>query len=130
VKITEVSNTTSDAKGDWSWTKLVDQQQWPVDAEKGIWASYSNIDMCGQGDIEFIDDWKNNTTLQSLKEICEKKGYSSITYANANASISHAALKKFDYQLTKEHCKPISTCCKHPCTIWIYTRPGASKETP
>lgn len=93
------------------------------DAEKeGTWASYDNIDMCGQGDIEIIGDWRNNTTIEALKEICEKKGYS----AMAVGEFGHAALKKFDYQLTKEHCKPTD----YSCTIWIYTRPGAPKEAP
>jgi len=49
----------------------------------------------------------------------ELKGYSAITI-----SAGHAKLKKFDYQLTPAHCKPISTCCRHPCTIYIYTPPA------
>jgi len=52
------------------------------DAEKGTWASYDNIDMCGQGDTEIIGDWKKNTTIEALKEICEKKGYSAVTVSN------------------------------------------------
>jgi hypothetical protein len=93
----------------------------------GTWESFDNIDMCGQGDTEIIGDWQSTHTIDQLKEIVEKKNYSAVTVSNGTPSFGHAALKNFDYQLTKEHCKPMTTCCNHPCTIWIYTSPKGKK---
>jgi len=84
------------------------------------WSEYSNIDMCGQGDVEIIPDWKKKYSIEDLKRIVEQKGYSAITVSSGKPSFGHAALKKFSFPLKKENCKPISTCCKHPCTIYIY----------
>lgn len=74
--------------------------------------------------MEIIHNWKNNTTIEALKKIVEQRGYSAITVSSGNPSFGHAALKKFSFQLRPEHCKPISTCCRHPCTIYIYEPPG------
>eukprot|EP00929_Paragymnodinium_shiwhaense_P034220 TRINITY_DN18653_c0_g1_i1.p1 TRINITY_DN18653_c0_g1~~TRINITY_DN18653_c0_g1_i1.p1 ORF type:complete len:847 (+),score=134.76 TRINITY_DN18653_c0_g1_i1:79-2619(+) len=87
----------------------------------GTWAEYSNIDMCGQGDACCVHDWKNVTTLEALKRFAEEREYSAVTVSAGTPSFGHAALKKFSYQLTPEHCKPITTCCNHPCTIHIWT---------
>merc|ERR1711918_156213 len=38
------------------------------------------------------------------------------------AILRHAALKKFDFALTKGHCKPTG----YSCTIYIYNRSGGS----
>ena len=84
--------------------------------------------MCGQGDVEIIGDWKTHCTLEQLKKIAEAKNYSAITVSAGEPSFGHAALKNFPYQLTKEHCKPIDTCCHHPCTIYIYTAPPGIKK--
>ena len=91
----------------------------------GTWTQYSNIDMCGQGDVEIIGNWKSHKSIDDLKRIVEQKGYSAFTVSAGSPSFGHAALKKFPFLLTKEHCKPISTCCRHPCTIYIYTPAGA-----
>jgi len=72
----------------------------PETTPSGKWVKYTNIDMCFQGDVEIIGDWKKAHTLASLKKIVEKKGYSAVCVG----SFGHAALKSFDYQLTKEHC--------------------------
>ena len=69
---------------------------------EGRWEVYRNIDMCFQGDVEVISDWKHHTSIDKLKKIVEEKGYSAVCVG----SFGHAALKSFDYQLTKEHCKP------------------------
>lgn len=82
--------------------------------------------MCGQGDVEIIPNWRSTTTIESLKAKSEKKGYSSITISSGSPSFGHAALKSFSFQLTPEHCRPITECCGHPCTIYIYTPPGGS----
>jgi ankyrin repeat protein len=71
-------------------------------AVSGKWLHYQNIDMCCQGDVEIIGDWKKQHTVESLKKIVEAKGYSAVCVG----SFGHAALKSFDYQLTKEHCAP------------------------
>ena len=69
---------------------------------EGRWEVYRNIDMAYQGDVEIIGDWKRHTSIDKLKKIVEEKGYSAVVVG----SFGHAALKSFDYQLTKEHCKP------------------------
>ena len=69
---------------------------------EGRWEVYRNIDMAYQGDVEIIGDWKRHTSIDKLKKIVEEKGYSAVCVG----SFGHAALKSFDYQLTKEHCKP------------------------
>ena len=69
---------------------------------EGRWEVYQNIDMAYQGDVEIIDDWRSHTSIDELKTIVEEKGYSAISVG----SFGFAALKSFDYQLTKEHCKP------------------------
>jgi len=69
---------------------------------EGRWEVYKNIDMCFQGDVEIVGDWKRHTSIEKLKKIVEQKGYSAVCVG----SFGHAALKSFDYQLTKDHCKP------------------------
>merc|ERR1719267_350532 len=73
-----------------------------TESNAGSWQKYTNIDMCFQGDVEIIGDWKKHHTVESLKKIVEAKGYSAVCVG----SFGHAALKSFDYQLTKEHCQP------------------------
>mmetsp|Transcript_14998 Transcript_14998/g.19458 ORF Transcript_14998/g.19458 Transcript_14998/m.19458 type:complete len:319 (-) Transcript_14998:271-1227(-) len=94
------------------------------DNTQGFWTQHENIDMCGQGDIEIIHNWKNTHSIDDLKRIVQQKGYSGFTVSNGHPSFGHAALKKFPYQLTPQHCKGIHLCCKHPCMIYIYTPPG------
>ena len=68
----------------------------------GGWSEHQNIDMCGQGDVEIIHDWRSTHSVDDLKRIVEQKGYSAVCVG----SFGHAALKKFPYQLTPGHCKP------------------------
>jgi len=69
---------------------------------KDSWTQYENVDMCGQGDVEIIHDWRQKYSIEDLQKIVEQKGYSAISVG----SFGHAALKKFNYQLKVEHCKP------------------------
>lgn len=94
-----------------------------VTGNGGYWMEYRNIDMCGQGDVEIVPNWTSRTSIEELKRKVEESGYSAITVSDGHPSFGHAALKQFQYQLTSEHCKPISTCCHHPCKIYIYTPP-------
>ena len=93
----------------------------------GKWVKYTNIDMCFQGDAEIIHDWKSHHTIESLKKIVEQKGYSAVCVG----SFGHAALKNFDYQLTKDHCKPSQGYTNE---LYIYFPDGARakpvKEVP
>jgi len=66
----------------------------------GRWEEHQNIDMCGKGDIEIISNWRASHSIEDLKRIVEKKGYSAISVGG----FGHAALKKFNYQLTSKHC--------------------------
>merc|ERR1712167_419448 len=61
-----------------------------------------NIDMCCQGDVEIIQNWRSTHSIDDLKKIVEAKGYSAMCVG----SFGHAALKKFNFQLTPGHCKP------------------------
>ncbi len=97
--------------------------------EGGSWKSYKNIDMCMQGDAEIIWDWKSKATISQLKRTVEARGFSAFTVSSGVPSFGHAALKNFDFQLREHHCKPITSCCHHPCTIYIYT-PPAHKAKP
>ena len=88
----------------------------------GEWLHYKNIDMCFQGDAQIIGDWQRTHTVESLKKIVEEKGYSAVCVG----SFGHAALKSFDYQLTKEHCAP-SLGYTNDLYIWV---PDASHAKP
>ena len=52
----------------------------------------------------------------------EERGYNAFTVSAGEPSFQHAALKRYPFELRKEHCAPISTCCHHPCTIYIYNK--------
>merc|ERR1711997_343158 len=73
---------------------------WAVDTES--WSQYQNMDMCYQGDAEIIHNWRKNYSIDDLRKIVERKGYSAISIG----SFGHAALKKFNYQLEIKHCAP------------------------
>ena len=91
------------------------------------WSAHQNIDMCGQGDVEIIHNWRATHSIEDLQRIVEQKGYSAFTVSSGEPSFDHAALKRFPYQLTAGHCKPITTCCNHPCTIYIWSGGGAAE---
>jgi isopentenyl phosphate kinase len=80
--------------------------------------------MCGQGDVNLIMNWKETHSIEDLKRIAEENNYSAFTVSDGTPSFGHAAFKKFDYKLTKEHCKSMTTCCNHPCMIYIYNNPN------
>lgn len=101
-----------------------------VTGNGGYWMEYSNIDMCCQGDVEIVHDWRSRTSIEDLKKKVEECGYSAITVSDGTPSFGHAALKQFHFQLTPEHCKPISSCCRHPCKIYIYTPPPHLQKAP
>ena len=66
------------------------------------WSVHQNIDMYAQGDKERIRNWRSTHSIEDLKRIVEQKGYSAISVG----SFDFAALKKFPYQLTADHCEP------------------------
>ena len=88
-----------------------------------MWEEHSNIDMCGQGDVESIDNWMSAHSIDDLKRIVEEKGYSAFAVSPDQRSFGHAALKKFDFELTEEHCKPTD----YSCTIYIYNTSGGRR---
>ncbi|CAD7925571.1 unnamed protein product [Amoebophrya sp. A120] len=91
----------------------------------GTWSEHLNIDMCFQGDVEMVKDWTKTHTIDDLRKIVEQKGYSAFTVSNGQpAAFSHAALKKFPFQLTPEHCKPTT----YGCALHIYTPPMEDQE--
>ena len=58
--------------------------------------------MAYQGDVEIIHNWREEHSIEDLQRIVERKGYSAFSVG----SFDHAALKKFPYQLTADHCEP------------------------
>merc|ERR1712110_459788 len=69
-------------------------------AKGGVWTSYSNIDMCLQGDVEIIGEWKKKYSIEELKRMVEEKNYSCFTVSAGQPSFGHATLKKFDFNVT------------------------------
>jgi len=90
---------------------------------QGRWEVHKNVDMCFQGDVEIIPDWKRSTSLAALKKTVEAKGYSAVCIG----SFGHAALKSFEYQLTKSHCKP-SHGYTNELHIWFPGGEGAKPQ--
>ena len=84
------------------------------------WSKHVNIDMCGQGDVEIIQNWRSTHSIDDLKKIVEAKGYSAVCVG----SFGHAALKKFSFQLTPGHCKPSKGYTNE---LYIYHNAIASK---
>merc|ERR1712226_117955 len=80
--------------------------------------------MCGQGDRELVHNWRSTYTINQLKQIAVEGGYSCFTVSNGQPSFPFAAMKKFDFQVTPETCKPITSCCHHPCKIYILHKKG------
>ena len=87
------------------------------------WSAHQNIDMCGQGDIEVIHNWRGKHVIEELMRKVEQNGYSAVCVG----SFGHAALKKFPYQLTAGHCKPSSG---YTNTLYIWSGGGSGKAVP
>merc|ERR1712232_48061 len=85
-----------------------------------VWRQYSNIDMCGKGDVEIIHNWSNHHSIEDLKRMCEERGYSAISLSPNNISFNFAALKKFDYNLKKSNCHSSGG---YQNTLYILDRP-------
>ena len=82
------------------------------------WSVHQNIDMCGQGDVEIIWNWRSKHSIEDLKRIVEQKGYSAISVCSGG----FATLKQFSYQLTPGHCKPT---WGYTNTLYIYSGGGS-----
>ena len=89
----------------------------------GHWTEHQNIDMCRQGDVEIIGDWRSKHSIEDLKKMVVDKGYSAVCVG----SFGHAALKKFDYQLEASHCKPSQG---YTNTIYILHKGASGAATP
>ena len=89
-------------------------------ARDGYWTEHQNIDMCFQGDVEILEG-AIVKDIPKLKKIVEEKNYSAVCVG----SFPHAALKKFDYQLTAEHCKPSKG---YTNTLYIWHRTGSASR--
>lgn len=107
----------------------VKRQEQPIDVEfinGGIWTAYKNIDMCGQGDVEIIGEWEHKYSIEELKRKVENKGYSALCVSPNSTSFGHAALKKFNYNLTPLQCKPTP----YECIIYIWNSFGSDSKNP
>jgi pimeloyl-ACP methyl ester carboxylesterase len=67
----------------------------------GYWTVHENVDLRKVGDVEFIYG-PIASDVEQLKKICRTKGYSAFSVG----SFKHAALKKFDAQITVNDCLP------------------------
>jgi len=86
------------------------------------WSAHQNIDMCGQGDVEIIHNWRATHSIEDLQRIVEQKGYSAVCVGN----FGHAALKQFPYQLTAGHCKPSQG---YTNTLYIWSGGGSGSPS-
>lgn len=83
------------------------------------WVGYRNIDMCGEGDIDIINDWEDHATIEELRQVGVEGGISAITVSDGDPGYDHAFIKAFEYTLTKDHCKPVTETSNMPCIIYI-----------
>jgi hypothetical protein len=71
-------------------------------------------------------NWEGRLTIDDLKEMALEKNASAFVISTGNeegkngSTFSFAAFKKFDYQLTKEHCKAIHH--DSPLRIFIHKK--------
>ena len=89
-------------------------------------SAHQNIDMCGQGDVEIIHNWRATHSIEDLQRIVEQKGYNAVCVG----SFGHAALKRFPFRLTARHCAP-SQGYTNTLYIWEHgngtvAQPGAA----
>ena len=89
----------------------------PVSGDLGEWTEHTDLDMAYQGDVEQIHDWKNYYSIDQLKQIALEKGYTCFTVSDS--SFGFAAMKKFDFQVTPETCKPPEG---YSCKFYIHQR--------
>jgi len=88
-------------------------------ARGGVWTEYNNMDMCGQGDVELVQNWTSKYSLEELKRYVVEKNCMAISLSPGNKSFNFAAIKNFNYQLKHEHCKPSKG---YQNTLYIYTK--------
>ena len=99
----------------------------PRTAPTGSWSEHHNVDMCCEGDVEIVWNWRNTHSLEDLKRIVVVKGYSSVTVSE---QFQHAIFKDFEFQLEPSHCRSVESCCGRPCTIHIYRAQEGSRRRP
>ena len=63
----------------------------------GTWEVHENLDMCGQGDVKILGNWKSSHSIDDLKRMLIDLKCSAFTVSNGNPSFGHAAFKKFNY---------------------------------
>ena len=63
----------------------------------GHWEQYENLDRDGS-DMEIIYNWRQNYTIEGLKRLVEKRGYSAF---KINKNTHEAWLKKFSSGIKK-----------------------------
>merc|ERR1712173_397345 len=81
------------------------------------WKEYENMNKVDQGGAEIIYNWRKFYSILDLQEMVEQNGYSAITIY---PDFEHAVLRKFDYQLTVDHCEPAEG---YTCSTFIFPPP-------
>ena len=94
----------------------------PVQLGPG-WSAHQNIGMPGQGAVETIHNWREKHSLDELMRKVEQNGYSAISVGKFH----QAVLKKFPYQLTADHCKPVQG---YTNTFYIWSGGGSGMVAP
>ena len=79
--------------------------------------------MAYQGDVEIIHNWRKKHSLDELMRKVEQNGYSAISVGKFH----QAVLKKFPYQLTADHCKPVQG---YTNTFYIWSGGGSGMVAP
>ena len=86
---------------------------------KGSWVCLKNVDMCNQGDVEFVRNWRQGgKSVEDLRRMAEARGHMAFSIDPSGRHFKHCAFKRFDYQLTPAHCTP------SPGEIHIFTPAG------
>ena len=95
-------------------------------AQKGSWVCLQNVDMCGQGDVDGVGDWKaEGKSVEDLRRIAEERGHMAFSIDPSGRHFRHCAFKRFDFQLTAAHCTPSPGYTNE---IHIFTPDGAAQR--
>ena len=96
----------------------------PVQLGPG-WSAHQNIDMCGQGDVEVIHNWRGKHVIEELMRKVEQNGYSAVCVRLKKFVPAGGHSKKFPYQL--RDCRPLQAVSGYTNTLYIWSGGGSGK---
>ena len=93
---------------------------------KGSWVCLKNVDMCGQGDVDGVGDWRaEGKSVEELRRMAEARGHMAFSIDPSGRHFKHCAFKRFDFQLTPAHCTPSPGYTNE---IHIFTPAGSAAQ--